>query len=108
MPNVNIESKLYEDIKEYCKLNKITINAFINDLVKRGFIIEKYDEAPPFFKKNGANIHTPEEFKQECLQEPEPVKRKEYVKPEVLSVEEKPNTDEMTAKERARLRTKYL
>ena len=103
MPNVNIDDKLYQEIKEYCKLNKLTISTFINDLLKKSFIIEKYDDAPPFFKKIKEEF-TPEQFQQEYQQEPEPIKRKEYVKPEVVSVKEK----ELTPKEKAKQRIQYL
>lgn len=136
MPNVNIEDKLYQDIKEYCKLNKLTISVFVNDLLKKTFMIEKYDDAPPFFKKKKVeaaepatvtetikkdgtfeqenidikrvmeNGQTDEEFRQQFLAEPEPIKKKEYVKPEVISVEEKPR--ELTPKEKARQRIQYL
>ena len=119
MPTVNIEDKLYEDIREYCKLNKLTISVFVNNLLKKNFMVEKYDDAPPFFKKRKPEIEsvpvdirkiaeekTPQEFEQEYLAKPEPVKKKEYVKPEVISVEEK--TEELSPKEKARLKTQYL
>ena len=120
MPTVNIEDKLYEDIREYCKLNKLTISVFVNDLLKKNFMVEKYNDAPPFFKKKEPEIepiqagivkkmmeeHTPQEFEQEYLAKPEPVKKKEYVKPEVISMEEK--KEELSPKERARLKTQYL
>ena len=119
MPNVNIDDKLYQEIREYCRLNKLTISVFVNDLLKKTFLVEKYDDAPPFFKKKVPEIETvqvdlnkikeektPEEFKQEYLAEPEPIKKEEYVKPEVISVEEKPK--ELTPKEKARQRIHYL
>lgn len=135
MPNVNIEDKLYQDIKEYCKLNKLTISVFVNDLLKKNFMVEKYDDAPPFFKKKQeekiesvivtgtikkdgtfeqesvdvkrvmTEAQTPEEFKQNYLAEPEPIKEEELDKQETV-VEEKPK--ELTAKEKARIRTQYL
>lgn len=121
MPNVNIEDKLYQDIKEYCKLNKLTISVFVNDLLKKTFMIEKYDDAPPFFKKKEPEIETvrtdlkkvlkektPEEFKQEYLAEPEPIKKKDYVKPEVISMEIKKDEQALTEKEKARQRIQYL
>lgn len=135
MPNVNINEDLYKDIREYCKLNKLTVSVFINDLLKKSFMVEKYDDAPPFFKKKQeekiesvivtgtlkkdgtfeqesvdvkrvmTEAQTPEEFKQNYLAEPEPIKEEEHDKPETI-VEEKPK--ELTAKEKARLRTQYL
>lgn len=119
MPNVNIDDKLYQEIREYCRLNKLTISVFVNDLLRKTFLVEKYDDAPPFFKKKEPEIETvqvdlkkvmeektPEEFKQEYLAEPEPIKKEEYVKPEVASTEEKPK--ELTPKEKARQRIQYL
>lgn len=121
MPTVNIDDKLYEEIREYCRLNKLTISVFVNDLLKKNFMVEKYDEAPPFFKKKEPEIEsipvdirkiaeekTPQEFEQEYLAKPEPVKKKEYVKPEVISVEVKKDEKALTEKEKARRRTIYL
>ena len=137
MPNVNINEDLYKDIREYCKLNKMTVSVFINDLLKKGFMVEKYDDAPPFFKKKleekveavivtgtlkkdgiyeqeSVDVkrvmesgQTPEEFERRYLAEPEPVEKEEHAKPEVISVEEKKGK-ELTPKEKARLRTQYL
>lgn len=45
---MEIDKKLYGDIKEYCKLNNLKVNAFINNLLRRAFNIEKYGEAPFF------------------------------------------------------------
>lgn len=43
---VEIENKLYSEIKEYCKLNGLVIKDFINKLLKKAFTIEKYGEKP--------------------------------------------------------------
>ena len=43
---VEIEKKLYSDIKEYCKINGLVIKDFINSLLKKAFTIEKYGETP--------------------------------------------------------------
>ena len=51
---------------------------------------------------------TPEEFKQEYLAEPEPIKKKDYVKPEVISMEIKKDEQALTEKEKARRRIQYL
>lgn len=107
MPTVNIEDKLYEDIREYCKLNKLTISVFVNDLLKKNFMVEKYDDAPPFFKKRKQEedaIH--EDFSVDYTIDQNEGKKKEYVKPEVISVEEK--KEELSPKEKARLKTQYL
>ena len=43
---VEIEQKLYNDIKDYCKLNGLVIKDFINKLLKKSFTVEKYGEKP--------------------------------------------------------------
>ena len=43
---VEIDEKLYNDIKVYCSLNALKIKAFVNELLKKAFIIEKYGETP--------------------------------------------------------------
>ena len=111
MPTINIEDKLYQDIKEYCKLNKLTISVFVNDLLKKNFLVEKYNDAPPFFKKKepeSIKVKTQEEFRQEMLNEPEPVKKEPYVKQEVISMEEKKDEAALTEREKARRRVQYL
>lgn len=50
-----IDNKLYDEIKEYCKLNNLKVNEFINKIIRTGFNIEKYGNCPPFFVKNEAN-----------------------------------------------------
>ena len=139
MPNVNIEDKLYLDIKEYCRLNKLTISVFVNDLLRKGFMVEKYDDAPPFLKKKEVksavvtgNLDkdgkfeqekvtisyeemdrmrealSPEQFELEYTGRFEPEKKKEYIKPEVISVEAKKDEKALTEREKARRRIQYL
>lgn len=133
MPNVNIEDKLYLDIKEYCRLNKLTISVFVNDLLRKGFMVEKYDDAPPFFKKKNESGEvsvtipstekvtisydemdrmrealSPEQFELEATGRFEPEKKKEYIKPEVISVEVKKDEKALTEREKARRRVQYL
>lgn len=43
---VEIDKKLYSDIKEYCKINNLIIKDFINKLLKQAFMVEKYGETP--------------------------------------------------------------
>lgn len=43
---VQIDSKLYNEIKEYCKLNELKIGSFINEILKKSFLVEKYGETP--------------------------------------------------------------
>jgi hypothetical protein len=111
MPNVNIEDKLYQDIKDYCRLNKLTISVFVNDLLRKNFMVEKYDDAPPFFKKKNVEsikVKSPEEFQKEYLADPEPIKKEKYEKPEVISMEIKKDEAALAEREKARRRIQYL
>ncbi len=58
MNTVQIEDELYNDIKEYCKLNKLKIGSFINEILKKSFLVEKYGDTPftNFGKKIVENI----------------------------------------------------
>jgi hypothetical protein len=56
-----IETKLHNEIKEYCKLNNLKINVFINELLKKAFMREKYGEAPFNVKpKISTELNVPE------------------------------------------------
>ena len=57
---VEIKDKLYKDIVGYCETNNLDVNVFINDLLKKGFTVEKYGERPEIFEKQAPNA---EEFK---------------------------------------------
>lgn len=46
---MEIDKKLYGEIKEYCKLNGIKPSEYINGLLKKAFMEDKYGIAP--FKK---------------------------------------------------------
>ena len=43
---VTIEDKLFKDIKSYCSINSLDIEAYINGILKKGFMLEKYGEKP--------------------------------------------------------------
>lgn len=43
---VEIEKKLYQEIKDYCKLNDLVIKDFINKILKKAFTVEKYGDKP--------------------------------------------------------------
>jgi hypothetical protein len=107
MASVNVDDKLYEDIKQYCKLNGLKIGNFINEILEKSFLVEKYGSMPPFFKHNPDTEPVPvdvkmalesgqtvEEFRERYLSEPEPVKNKKekYIKPEV-TIEDKPKEE---------------
>lgn len=44
---VDIKDKLYKSISDYCKINHLVIKDYINDLLKKSFMIDKYGEQPP-------------------------------------------------------------
>ena len=44
--SILISDSLYQDIKEYCQLNNIKTNEFINNMLREGFMIEKYGTSP--------------------------------------------------------------
>lgn len=44
--NVKIQSKLYNEIKEYCELNELDIDKYVNDKIREGLMLEKYGNTP--------------------------------------------------------------
>lgn len=44
--SVEIKDEIYDEIKEFCKINNLKINKFINEIVQKQFMIEKYGDAP--------------------------------------------------------------
>lgn len=49
-----LNKKLEKDIKEYCNLNNLKINDFVNFLLKKAFLEEKYGKSP--FKSEKVSI----------------------------------------------------
>lgn len=43
---IEIDKKLHKDIKEYCQLNGLIMKDFVNKLLKKSFIVEKYGDKP--------------------------------------------------------------
>jgi len=43
---IDIENKLHNDIKEYCRMNGLVMKDFVNKLLKKSFTVEKYGETP--------------------------------------------------------------
>ena len=48
---MQIDKKLYDEINEYCKLNNIKTRDFIHNILKEGFLKEKYGDRPFFFNE---------------------------------------------------------
>ena len=47
-----IENSLFNDIQEYCNVNSLDVKEFINSLLRRSFVIERYGERPCISRKN--------------------------------------------------------
>ena len=43
---MEVDKKLYEEIKEYCTLNGLKPKEYINDLLKKAFMEDKYGNKP--------------------------------------------------------------
>ena len=65
---MEIDKKLHNEIKEYCKLNGLKMTDFINHLLKKAFNIEKYGLSPfapkyeqfvPQVKEEKTNVEEP-------------------------------------------------
>lgn len=52
---VEIDKKLYQEIKDYCKLNDLVIKDFVNKLLKKALTVEKYGDKP-FSYENGTIV----------------------------------------------------
>ncbi len=50
---MKIDVKLEADIKEYCKLNGIKATEFVNNILKKGLMVEKYGDKPLFGNQTG-------------------------------------------------------
>lgn len=53
---MEIDKKLYGDIKEYCKLNGLKTAEYVNSLLKNAFMLDKYGVSP-FSKERTAIEH---------------------------------------------------
>ena len=68
---IQIKNPLYNEIKEYCNLNEIKINTFINELLEKSFLIEKYGTSPfDKIKSEYNDCVKNKSFKQEFIDEP--------------------------------------
>ena len=65
--DIKINTKLYKDIDEYCKINKLILEDYINKLLKDAFMIDKYGNIPLVVnkKQSVANITIKNEIKKE-------------------------------------------
>lgn len=85
---MDINNKLLLDIESYCKINELNTEEFVNDLLKRAFMIEKYGEKPPFMVKSE---NTPKKVEIQTV--PEDFDDKKYEE-KVTEVKDKQETNE--------------
>lgn len=66
---VTIKDRLFKDIQSYCSINGLDIETYINDILKKSFMIEKYGEKPcvKSVKEKTEPINEP---KKEIINEP--------------------------------------
>ena len=58
---MQIDEKLYAEIKQYCELNDLKIKAFISDILRKAFNREKYGDGPfQIHRENTIITPTPE------------------------------------------------
>ena len=88
---IDLDEGLINDIREYCELNSLDVHEFIGELLKRAFTIEKYGDAPPFFKRNENKlietvvVPAKEENTRETVKDKSPAEEKETTETVVLS-----------------------
>lgn len=47
---ITINDKLYKQIKDYCLINELDIVEYVNELLKKEFMIDKYGDKPSVSK----------------------------------------------------------
>ena len=66
-----INTKLYDEIVEYCKLNDIEdVELFVNKLLQKGFNVEKYGNKPTIKPKKAKKNKVEKEVVEEPVKEP--------------------------------------
>lgn len=90
---VNIDTKLYSEIKDYCKINNLKIGEYINNLLQKAFIEDKYGKTPfdnkeenvllPL-KENVPNEAIVEKIPENIEPEPEIEEKQEEKAPEII------------------------
>lgn len=62
---MQIDEKLYAEIKQYCELNGLKIKPFISDLLRKAFNREKFGDGPFQMKRETIPIINEPEVKEE-------------------------------------------
>lgn len=68
---MELDNKLAKDIKSYCDLNNLDFNEYVNSLLKKAFLEDKYGTMPSLFKS---------EPKEEKVEKPKTTRKKRTVK----------------------------
>ena len=81
---VTIKDRLFKDIQSYCSINGLDIETYINDILKKSFMIEKYGEKPCVkpVKEKTEPINDP---KKEPISEP--IKKETVEKPKTKPIQ---------------------
>ena len=80
---VTIKDKLFKDIHSYCSINDLDVETYINDMLKKSFMIEKYGNKPGIVsKKENEPISEP---KKEPISEP--TKKETVEKPKTKPIQ---------------------
>ena len=84
-----INKRLLDDITNYCELNGLDTNEFINKIVNDGFIKIKYGDKPSIIKPTIKKVEEP--IKEEVVKETPTIEPKdgEVVKKEIIKRERK-------------------
>lgn len=67
MRSISIDDKLYADIKEYCDVNELRVREYVEGLLKKAFLTDKYGATP--FAKETHNIDPEPAVKEEPKKE---------------------------------------
>ena len=111
--NISISERLYNDIKEYCKLNELKLNVFVEELIQKSFNVEKFGDTPfakqekPESPPKKESVIVNEYVKEletiqkekaepvvEQIKEPEPIMEPEPIEKEPEKIVEPPKTQE--------------
>lgn len=60
LKEIKISESLYRDIRAYCQLNNLNVEKFIEGLLKKNFMEEKYGTKPNIHRKPKNTSATPE------------------------------------------------
>lgn len=52
MPKIDIETNVYEDLKDFCKENGLTMHSLATELISDGLAIKKWGDVPFYDYKN--------------------------------------------------------